>query len=95
MPCRRPATTPPSRCWVETLGVGAYDYGSNQPPTAAALAAMHRASPIRHLVPPPGSDRGSVAAPLLLLLGLKDRRVPASQGIEYLHAARAQGVTAR
>jgi hypothetical protein len=40
-------------------------------------------------------QRGRVRAPLLLVLGLKDKRVPASQGVEYLHVARAQGLNVR
>jgi len=44
-------------------------------------------SPIAHL------DR--VTAPTLIALGMKDRRVPPSQGIEYYHALRARGVPAK
>lgn len=86
---------PAVRCWVEALGVGAYDFGGNPPPTPAALVAMAAVSPIRHLVPAAAGTAPALRAPVLLLLGLKDKRVPASQGIEFLHSARAAGVTAR
>mgnify|MGYP003916990703 FL=1 len=39
-------------------------------------------SPIAHLE--------NVKAPTLIALGMKDRRVPPSQGIEYYHALRAK-----
>ena len=37
----------------------------------------------------------AVEAPVLLAIGLKDRRVPPAQGIEYYHALRARGKAAR
>jgi len=36
-----------------------------------------------------------VQAPTLLLLGEKDLRVPASQGLAYYHLLKKHGVTAR
>ena len=44
-------------------------------------------SPIAHMK--------EVTAPTLLGLGMKDRRVPPSQGIEYYHALRAKGVATK
>ena len=41
-------------------------------------------SPIAHME--------NVSAPTLMALGMKDRRVPPSQGIEYYHALRAKNV---
>ena len=41
-------------------------------------------SPIAHM--------DKAVAPTLMALGMKDRRVPPSQGIEYYHALRAKGV---
>ena len=90
------------RCWVETLGIGSYDYDRHAVPPTDSLATMYAASPIRYLVARrvQQSAEGSIVpqpplCPTLLLLGLKDRRVPASQGIEYLHAAKGRGVDAR
>lgn len=45
---------------------------------------MWQKSPIVHL------DR--VKAPTLIGLGMKDKRVPPSQGIEYYHSLRARNV---
>ena len=45
---------------------------------------MWNKSPIAHIE--------HVKAPMLMALGMKDRRVPPSQGIEYYHALRAKGV---
>ena len=36
-----------------------------------------------------------IEAPVLLAIGLKDRRVPPSQGIDFYHALRARGKEAR
>ena len=77
--------------------MGAYDYSGSPVPDARVLAAMHAASPIAHLAGGAAAASPGAAAPppLLLLLGLKDRRVPSSQGVELLHAARAAGIKAR
>ena len=48
---------------------------------------MWSKSPIAHL--------DNVKAPTLMGIGMKDRRVPPSQGIEYYHALRAGGVPAK
>ncbi len=64
-----------------------YDFSSYNPATAEALANMLAASPVAHI------DKVKTAT--LLALGLKDRRVPASQGIEYYHLLKARGVPAK
>eukprot|EP00592_Proboscia_alata_P026986 CAMPEP_0194445240 /NCGR_PEP_ID=MMETSP0176-20130528/127743_1 /TAXON_ID=216777 /ORGANISM="Proboscia alata, Strain PI-D3" /LENGTH=986 /DNA_ID=CAMNT_0039271763 /DNA_START=29 /DNA_END=2989 /DNA_ORIENTATION=+ len=76
------ATDIPDWCYVETFGPGSYDYTKFQPPTADQLQAMHAASPVAHL--------HKVTAPTLIALGLSDKRVPPSQGLEYYHALRAK-----
>ena len=58
-------------------------------PTAEAVARMYAASPIAHVA------AGRVTAPTLILLGLKDKRVPPSQGIEYFHALKGAGLATR
>jgi acylaminoacyl-peptidase len=45
---------------------------------------MWEASPVAHVQ--------AVVAPTLLTLGMKDRRVPYSQGLEWGHALESQGV---
>lgn len=47
---------------------------------------MAAASPVRFVTD------GTVTAPVLLLLGAKDRRVPKENGIEYYYALKARGV---
>jgi acylaminoacyl-peptidase len=72
-------------CYVETGGLGpdAYD----EVPSPAVLAKMHAISPVAHI--------DAVRAPVLMLLGAKDRRVPPSNGTTYAHALRQRGVTVR
>jgi acylaminoacyl-peptidase len=53
----------------------------------AALAAMRTASPLAHI--------DAVKAPVMVLLGAKDRRVPPSNGMAYSHALRERGVPVR
>ena len=75
----------PDWCFVETPGLGGAAYA--EPASAAALAAMQAASPIAHV--------DAVTAPVLLMLGARDRRVPPSNGMQYYHALRARGKPAR
>ncbi len=84
------ATDIPDWCWVEAFGAA----GGAMPPalSAAHRAAMFASSPMAHVgrvrVAPVG---GGHATPVLLMLGLKDRRVPPSQGLAWWHALRAVG----
>lgn len=48
-----------------------------------ALAKMREASPIRHVA--------DVQARVVIMLGLSDRRVPPSQGLQYYHALKGLG----
>lgn len=77
----------PDWCYIEALGHGRYKWDSFRPPTAEELRVMWEASPVRHV--------GGVCAPTLIALGLRDRRVPASQGLEWYHALKSSGVEAR
>ena len=75
----------PDWCWVETAGLGKSAY--SEVPSAAAREAMFKVSPIAHI--------DAVRAPVLMLLGAKDRRVPPSNGMAYAHALRERGVPCR
>ena len=71
-------------CFVEAVGphpAAAAAY-SDAPP-ASMLERLQAASPIAHVE--------AVTAPCLFLLGEKDRRVPMSNGLQFMHALRAAG----
>ena len=69
----------PDWCAVEA---GARD--ANAPPASPeTLATLFRASP--------ASKIDAIDAPVLVAVGLKDRRVPPSQGIEFYHALKKRG----
>ena len=55
----------------------------NTMPTPEDLLKMRSCSPIIHVK--------NVRAPVLMLIGAKDRRVPMSQGVAYYHTLRAKG----
>ena len=74
-----------AQCYVETAGLGKDAY--SEVPSTAALAAMRAISPMAHI--------DAVRAPVLMLLGAKDRRVPPSTGMAYSHALRERGVPVR
>lgn len=78
------ATDIPDWCYVEALGLGHYDFADFRTPMKEELAIMWDRSPIAHIQ--------NATAPTLIGLGMKDRRVPPSQGIEYYHALRAKKV---
>jgi len=78
------ATDIPDWCYVEALGPGHYNFSDFHAPSKEELGVMWDKSPIAHLK--------HVKAPTLMALGMKDRRVPPSQGIEYYHALRAKNV---
>jgi len=56
-------------------------------PTPDLAAALLDRSPIARVA--------DAAAPTLLVLGCKDRRVPPSQGLEFYHALRSRAVLTR
>jgi len=82
----------PDWCFVEALGVGT-DFGSGQAsgvyriPTSEELIKMQACSPVAHV--------HKVKTPTLVCLGMMDRRVPHSQGIEYHHLLKHRGVPTR
>ena len=71
-------------CYIETLGPGGYDWNTFRGPTREELGIMFDASPIAHI--------NNVKAPTLVALGMSDRRVPPSQGLEYYHTLRSRGI---
>ena len=72
---------------MEALGAGSYDWAQCVPPTGEQLRRMWAASPAAH-VP-------AMVAPTMIALGMADRRVPPSQGLELFHSLRAKGVPVR
>lgn len=81
------STDIPDWTFVEALGLGSYDFTQGRAPSATELTAMWQRSPCAHAA--------TVRAPTLIALGLKDRRVPPSQGMEYYHSLRSRGVPTR
>ena len=80
----------PDWCWAKACGVPATPGGSAATPggpTLEALSRMWEASPLRYVTEAAGSFAPRAA--VLLIVGLRDRRVPPSQSIEYYHALRA------
>jgi acylaminoacyl-peptidase len=72
---------------IEAMGEGSFDFDSYKVPSESALCAMRAASPIAYI--------DNVRTPTMICLGLKDRRVPPSQGLEYFHLLRAKNVPSR
>ena len=72
--------------WVKTEC-----FGSNKdkyaPPTAQDLVKMYEMSPIKYIA--------NVKAPVLMALGMSDRRVPPSQGVEYYYSLKSRGIDAK
>ena len=75
----------PDWCFVESAGLGGQAY--REAPDAAQLALMRAVSPVAYI--------DSVQAPVLMLLGAKDRRVPPSNGLAYARALKHRGVAVR
>lgn len=81
------STDIPDWCYVEALGSGYYNWKQYRSASKEELDIMWEASPIKHAM--------SVETPTLIALGLEDQRVPPSQGREYYHVLRANGVTTK
>lgn len=72
----------PDWCYVEAFGKeGLSNY--SEAPSVRDLTALYQCSPIAHL--------SKVRVPTLFLLGAQDRRVPVSNGFQYVQALRARG----
>jgi acylaminoacyl-peptidase len=81
------ATDIPDWCFVEALGCGYYNMRDYRGAVKEEMSVMWDASPIKYA--------HDVVAPTLIALGMSDRRVPPSQGLEFYHAIRARGVTTK
>jgi acylaminoacyl-peptidase len=79
------ATDIPDWCYVEATG--SYSWKEFKPPTKDEILTMYDRSPVRLI------DR--VRTPTLVALGLKDLRVPPSQGLEWFHSLRSRGCPAK
>jgi acylaminoacyl-peptidase len=77
----------PDWCYVESLGAGRYDWTVFRPPLKTEMDSMYSVSPIANIQ--------SVKAPTLIALGMVDRRVPPSQGLEYYYALRSKGISTK
>jgi acylaminoacyl-peptidase len=78
------ATDIPDWCFVEALGCGTYSMRIFRGAHKDEMHAMYDASPVQHAT--------HVVAPTLMALGMSDRRVPPSQGLEFYHMIRAKGI---
>ncbi|XP_024366929.1 acylamino-acid-releasing enzyme 1 isoform X1 [Physcomitrium patens] len=72
----------PDWCYVEAFGKdGLSNY--SEAPSVKDLSVLYQISPIAHI--------SNVKVPTLFLLGAQDRRVPVSNGFQYVQALRARG----
>lgn len=78
------ATDIPDWCFIEALGCGNYDMHDYRAANREEMSIMWDASPVKYA--------SEVKAPTLIALGMSDRRVPPSQGLEFYHSIRATGV---
>jgi acylaminoacyl-peptidase len=78
------STDIPDWVYVESFGSNYYNFANFRHPNRDEVGIMWDKSPIAYL--------NNVVAPTLMAIGMKDRRVPPSQGLEYYHALRAKGV---
>lgn len=75
----------PDWCYIETFGTKTYDWARFTGPSAEQLSKMWASSPIAYVE--------NVTVPTLVAIGLKDMRVPPSQGYEWYCTLRSRGVT--
>jgi acylaminoacyl-peptidase len=76
------STDIPDWCFAEALG--RYDPRNFQGPTKDEITAMYEKSPVSRI--------DQVKTPTLIALGKSDLRVPYSQGLEWFHSLRSNGV---
>jgi len=79
------STDIPDWCYVEACGK--YNWQQYRPPSPEELRVMWDKSPVRHVE--------HVKTPTLVALGLSDLRVPPSQGLEWYHTLRSNGVASK
>ncbi|KAG2430962.1 hypothetical protein HXX76_009928 [Chlamydomonas incerta] len=76
----------PDWCYVEALGSEEGRKRCSPVPSPEDMAAMYAASPVVYV--------DAVKAPVFMMLGAKDRRVPPPDGLQYLSALRGRNVAA-
>jgi acylaminoacyl-peptidase len=81
LPAMVSTTDIPDWCYVEGIG-GRYHWDQYRPPSVDEMLQLYQKSPIKLV------DR--VQTPTLVALGLKDLRVPPSQGKEWYYALRSK-----
>lgn len=77
------ATDIPDWCYVEACD-GTYDANCYQPPSLKQVQSMYEKSPTQYV--------HQVTAPTLVALGMKDLRVPPSQGLEWFYSLQSRGI---
>lgn len=73
----------PDWCHVEAGG-SLYNWKEYKPPTLEEVVSFYKKSPVQYI--------RNVETPTLVALGMKDLRVPPSQGLEWYHSLRSMGV---
>lgn len=78
----------PDWCIVEACGLNAYDFNTYKSASAEQLMTMYDVSPIKHV------SKVHQNMNVLILLGVKDRRVPYHQGLQFYHLLTSKGINA-
>jgi acylaminoacyl-peptidase len=86
LPAMVSTTDIPDWCYVEGVN-GKYHWDQYRPPTADEILQLYHKSPIQYV--------DKVETPTLVALGLKDLRVPPSQGKQWYYALRSNQVPAK
>jgi acylaminoacyl-peptidase len=73
--------------WCHVEATGSYDWQSYKPPSLDEMTEFYKKSPIQYIK--------RVRTPTLVALGMKDLRVPPSQGLEWYHTLRSMGVATK
>jgi acylaminoacyl-peptidase len=73
--------------WCHVEATGSYDWRSYGPPSLDEMTEFYKKSPIQYIK--------RVRTPTLVALGMKDLRVPPSQGLEWYHTLRSMGVATK
>ena len=82
LPSMVTSTDIPDWCYVEACGT--YNFDTYRPPTMEELQTFYKVSPIQYIQ--------NVQTPTLIALGLKDLRVPPSQGMEWYYSLRGRSL---
>lgn len=72
------------RDWCDVEALGKYDFGRFKAAGKEELGVMWDKSPVAHA--------SKVTGKVLVAVGMRDLRVPPSQGLEYYHELRSRGV---